>query len=232
MELVELNANTRSHTGKKGAKEYRKKGLVPGILYGRNQQPSPVAVDPKELNRVLHTRAGSNAIIKLTVDNQAGDATTVVVKDLQIDTIKGMMVHVDFCHISLDETIQTSVPFRIIGEAPGVKQGGILEHTLWELEIESLPLHIPDAIEVDVSLLEMGDSLTVSDLNIPESITVLTDAEVAVVSIVAPRGEPVAEAAAAPVEVAEPEVISGRAEKEPEEKSDKAEEKKPSEKRK
>jgi len=223
MEMVELKANLRSQTGKKGAKACRNRGLVPGILYGKKQEAAPVAVDPKELNRALRTHAGSNVIIKLMVDGRGDEAATVVVKDLQTDTIKGTTTHVDFCHISLDETIQTSVPFRMVGDAPGVKSGGILEHTLWELEIETLPLNIPDAIEVDVSKLELGDSLMVSDLHIPDGIEVLTDPEIAVVSIVAPRGEPAAEAAAEPVEGAEPEVISGKAEKESEEVSGKPE---------
>lgn len=228
MELVELKANSRSETGKKGAKKCRNLGLVPGILYGKNEKPSPVSVDPKELNRVLHTRAGSNAIINLTVD-QAGEAVNVVVKELQVDTIKGNMTHVDFCHISLDEPIQTSVPFRVVGEAPGVKQGGILEHTLWELEIESLPLNIPDAIEVDISQLELGDSLVVGDLKVPEGITILSDWDAPVVSIIAPRVEPTPEeVAAAPVEGAEPEVITRAEKEESEEKAEKqAEKRKP-----
>ncbi|RJP25945.1 MAG: 50S ribosomal protein L25 [Candidatus Abyssobacteria bacterium SURF_5] len=225
MEMVELKASVRSQTGKKGAREYRKRGLVPGILYGRNEQPAPVAVDPKELNRALHTHAGANAIIRLSVEDKADEPITVVVKELQVDTIKGTMTHVDFCHISLDEVIQTSVPFEIVGEAPGVKQGGILERTLWELEIESLPLNIPDSIKIDVSSLDLGDALMVSDLSIPEGITVLTDSDIAVVSIVAPRGEPAAEVAAAPAEAEEPEVISGKPAKEAE-KAEETEEKK------
>ncbi len=225
MEMVELKASSRSQVGKKGAKQCRRSGLVPGILYGRSQQAAPVAVDPKDLSRAMHTHAGSNVIIKLLLDNKAEDAATVVVKDLQVDTLKGTMTHVDFCHISLDEVIRTSVPFKIVGDAPGVKQGGILEHTLWELDIETLPLNIPDAIEINVSQLEMGDSLTVADLMIPEGIEVLTDPEIAVVSIVAPRVEPTVEAVAAPVEGEEPEVITAKAEKETEEEPEKSSEK-------
>jgi large subunit ribosomal protein L25 len=233
MEMVELKASLRSQTGKKGVKAYRKQGLLPGILYGKKHEPAPVAVDPKDLNRVLHTASGSNVIIKLSVDGGSREAATVVVKELQMDTIKGVITHVDFCHISLDETIRTTVPFEMVGEAPGVKQGGILEHSLWELEIESLPLNIPNAIRVDVSGLEMGDALMVSDLVIPEGIKVLSDPETSVVTIVAPKGEPAVEAAVAPVEGAEPEVIGAKAEKESEEEApEKAEEKKSSEKRK
>ncbi|RJP70787.1 MAG: 50S ribosomal protein L25 [Candidatus Abyssobacteria bacterium SURF_17] len=214
MEIVDLKANVRTVTGKKGARQCRQNGLLPGVLYGRGDTTTSLTVNPKELDRVLHTHAGSNVIIRLTLEEKGGDPTTVVVKELQVDSLKGTMRHVDFCHISLDKKIRTTVPFRIVGESPGVKLGGILEHTLWELEIESLPLEVPDYIEVDVSGLNMGDSLSVADLRLPEAIKVLTEQDVAVVSIAAPRVEAEVEAAPAPeAEVGEPEVITAKAEK-------------------
>lgn len=240
MEMVELKASVRPQTGKKGARDCRKKGLLPGILYGQSDLTTPVAVNPKELDRVLHTHAGGNVIIKLSVEERGGEPVTVVVKELQVDDIRGTMRHVDFCHISLDEKIRTTVPFKVVGEAPGVKMGGILEHILWELEIESLPLEIPDHIEVDVNGLNIGDSIAVSELKVPEGVAVLTDWDVAVVAVSAPRVEEVVEAAPAAEEVegAEPEVVGAKPEKEAEgaegkEKSESAEEKKkPAEKRK
>lgn len=247
MEIVELRANMRTVTGKKGARECRQKGLLPGVLYGKGDQTTPVVVNPKELNRVLHTHAGSNVIIRLTLEEKGDDPKTVVVKELQVDTIKGTMRHVDFCHISLDKKIRTTVPFHIVGEAPGIKLGGVLEHTLWELEIESLPLDIPDYVEVDVSGLNIGDSLSVADLRLPDTIKVVTEPDVAVVSMAAPRIEAVAEAApAAEAEEGEPEVITAKSEKKAEGAEEKQEpkaakkedtkgakeEKKPAEKRK
>jgi len=232
MEIVELKANVRSQTGKKGAKGCRKNGLLPGVLYGREEQTTPVAVNPKELDRVLNTQAGGNAIIKLTLEGTDVEPVTVVVKDLQVDSIKGVMRHVDFCRISLDREIRAMVPFKVVGESPGVEQGGVLEHTLWELEVECLPLNIPDFIEIDVSNLEIGDSLAVSDLKIPEGIAVLTDESVSVVSIAAPRVEEVVEVAPeAEVEGAEPEVIGAEPEtegKEAETKEEAAEDRKKS----
>jgi large subunit ribosomal protein L25 len=230
MEIVELKASVRSQTGKKGAKECRKQGLLPGVFYGRGDQPTPVAVNPKELDRVLHTHAGGNAIIRLTLEGRDSEPVTVVVKELQVESIKGTMRHVDFCKISLDQEIRTTVPFKVMGESPGVKSGGILEHTLWELEIECLPLNIPDYIEVDVSGLNIGDSVAVSDLKVPEGITVLTDESVSVFSIAAPRVEEVVEVAPeAEVEGPEPEVIGTKPEREAkgaEEKEETTEEKK------
>lgn len=208
MEFAELKAETRARTGKGGAKECRKKGLLPGILYGREDKPTPVAVNPRELDRVLHTHAGSNVIIKLALED-GGEPVNVVVKELQVDNLKGVMKHVDFCHISLDKKRRSMIPFKIVGESPGVKQGGILEHILWELEIESLPLDIPDKIEVDVSELDIGDSLTVSQLPIPEGVSVVSDWESTVVHVVAPRVEVVEEVEVAEeAEGAEPEVIA------------------------
>ncbi len=225
MEMVELKARVRPHTGKKGVKECRVKGLVPGILYGSGDVSASIVVEPKELDRALHTRSGSNVIIKLAVDEQGGEPVTVVVKELQVDPIKGTMRHVDFCRISLDKKIRASVPFKTIGEPPGVKKGGVLEHALWELDIESLPLNIPDYIEVDVSNLNIGDSLLVSSLTIPEGVKALNDPDVAVVSIIAPRIEAAVEAPAAPVEGAEPEVVGAKAGEEGEEAASEKEEK-------
>jgi large subunit ribosomal protein L25 len=237
MEMIELTARVRSQTGKKGARQCRAKGLVPGILYGSGDVSAAIAVEPRNLDRALHTHAGSNVIIKLAVEERGGEPVTVVVKELQVDPVKGTMRHVDFCRISLDKKIHASVPFKIVGEAPGVKKGGVLEHALWELDIESLPLNIPDYIEVDVNDLNIGDSLLVSSLKVPEGIKVLNEPDVAVVSIIAPRIEAAVEAPAAPVEGAEPEVVGAKTEKEGEEAAGKeekpaAEEKKTGEKRK
>jgi large subunit ribosomal protein L25 len=239
MKIVELKAKVRPHVGKKGAKKCRNEGWLPGILYGEGGLTTPVATNPKELDRVLHTHAGANVIINLMVEGLASDPVTVVVKEVQVDSIKETMRHVDFCRISLDKKIRTLVPFKIIGEAPGVKQGGILERLLWELEVESLPMQIPDNIEIDVSGLNIGDTLTVSSLKLPEEVTVLTDWDVGVVSVAVPKAEVTVEAApAAAAEGAEPEVIGAKSDKEEkgaeakEETKAGEEKKKPEEKRK
>lgn len=213
MEIIELKAEPRSMTGKKGARACRNKGMLPGVFYGRGDEPTPLAVDPAQLNKVLRTQAGSNVIIKLTLDEKA-EPVNVVVKELQVDSIKGTMRHVDFCHISLDRKIRSMVPFKIVGESPGVKEGGILEHILWELEIESLPLDIPGEIEVDISELNIGDQLNVSQMTVPEGVSVLSDWDMTVVHVVAPRIEVVEVPEEAELEGAEPEVISEGAEEE------------------
>ncbi len=188
MEIIELKAEPRSMTGKKGAKACRNSGQLPGVLYGKGSETKPLAVDAKQLDKILHTDAGGNVIIKLTL-GEGGEPVDTIVKDLQIDNIKGLMRHVDFQMISLDQKIRSTVPFKMVGESPGVDMGGILEHILWELEIESLPLDIPDAIEVDISALEIGDGIAVSQLSVPEKITVLSDWEAKIVIVAAPRVE-------------------------------------------
>lgn len=222
MEIVELKAEARSMTGKKGAKACRNEGLLPGILYGRGDESTALSVNPEHLDKVLHTHAGSNVIIKLVVDEKA-DPVNVVVKELQVDNIKGTMKHVDFCHISLDSKIRSMVPFKMVGESPGVKTGGILEHILWDLEIESLPLDIPDGIEVDISELDIGDSLNVSQISVPEKVTVLSDPDTTVVHVVAPRVEVVEVAPEAEIEGEEPAVIAEGAKEEEAEGKEKAE---------
>ncbi len=208
MEIFELKAEARSMTGKKGAKACRDNGQLPGILYGRGAESRTLAVHPKQLDKALQTHAGANVIIKLAFGEES-DAVNVVIKELQVDNIKGVMRHVDFYQISLEEKIRSSVQFKMVGESPGIKAGGILEHIIWELEVECLPMDIPAFIEADISELEIGDSVSVSQLSVPESVTVLTDSDAKVVHVVAPRVE--VEEVAEEVEGeegAEPEVIA------------------------
>jgi large subunit ribosomal protein L25 len=213
MEIVELKAEPRAETGKKGAKACRNAGLLPGVLYGSGEEPRPLSVHPKELDRALHTHAGINAIIKLTLGD-GGNSSNVVVKDLQVDFIKGTMSHVDFCSVSLDKKIKTNVPFKVFGEAAGVKMGGILEHILWEIEVECLPMDIPDSFELDVTELEIGDKITIGSVTLPENVTIATDPKRTIVLVAAPRVE----------EVEEPEEVEGVEGEEPEVISDEAKE--------
>jgi large subunit ribosomal protein L25 len=215
MEFAELKTQSRARTGKGGAKECRRNGLLPGIFYRKDNESIPLAVDPKQLDKVLNTHAGSNVIIKLSLEG-AGKPVDVIVKELQVDNLKGTMRHVDFCHILLDRKIKSSVPFRIVGEAPGITQGGILEHINWSVEIESFPLDIPDNIEVDVSELNIGDSLSISQITVPEKVTVLTDADATIVHVVPPRVEVVEEPEEVEEEGVEPELVDAEGEKEAE----------------
>lgn len=208
MEKVSLGAETREKTGKGSSGRLRKTGYIPAILYGGKEAPQPLIVNIKDLKKALSTEAGENVIISLKVGDKA---RTVIVKNLQTDPVREDLLHVDLCQISLKERLKASVPIVVRGEAPGVKEGGILQHRLREIEVECLPTEIPESIPVDVSGLSIGDSLHVKDLRITGDIRILVDGEESVVSIVPPTVEVVAPPTPEEV-VAEPEVIGEKKE--------------------
>ncbi len=213
MEKVSLEAEIREKTGKGSSGRLRRRGYIPAILYGGKEKAQSLIVNTKDLERALSSEAGENVIISLKV----GDKTrTVIVKDLQTDPVREDLLHVDLCQISLRERLKASVPIEVRGEAPGVKEGGILQHRLREIEVECLPTEIPESISVDVSELGIGDSLHVKDLRVIGDIEILADGEESVVSIVPPTVEEVVPPTPEEV-VAEPEVIGEEKEVPPEE---------------
>lgn len=207
MEQVLLQAAKRE-TGKGSAHAIRREGYVPAVLYGKNVEPISVKVPAKEFGRVLGTRAGRNSIIKLAIGS---DERTCMVKDVQQDPIRGDLIHVDFYQISLKDRLRTVVPIRVVGEDLAQKTGGILQHQLWEIEVECLPTDIPDHITADVSTLPLGHHLSVGDLKVPEGVEVVTDADSVVASLLAPKAveeEVKPEAAVEGAEPTQPEVIT------------------------
>jgi len=214
MEKVILKSEIRETTGKEYANKLRKEGRVPSVVYHKGEDTIPLIVDAKELHHVLHTSAGENVIITLQFTDQVKKEKdkTVVVKEVQHDPVKDDVLHIDFNEISLTETLTVNVPVKTKGEAAGVKEEeGILEHILWELEVECLPTEIPENIEIDVSELRIGDSVQAKDLTIPAGVKLLTDPEQMVVSCVPPKiEEEVPEEELAEGEAAEPEVITER----------------------
>lgn len=183
MEL-KLKAEKREESGKGAARKLRAAGRVPAVLYGHGVGPVPVSVDAKDLFHVLHGSAGSNVLVDLLVD---GTQHLSLPREIQRDHVRGRYLHVDFLAVSRDEKVTISVPVRVVGESPGVKAGGVIEHHLWELQAECLPGDVPDGIRADVSELQVGDSLRVADLLPPAGVTVLTPPEESVVSVVIPQ---------------------------------------------
>jgi large subunit ribosomal protein L25 len=179
-----LVAEPRTDSGKGVARKLRAAGRVPGVLYGAGVESTPLSVDSKELFHVLHTGAGSNVLVDLIVD---GEEHLAIPRDVQRDHIHGRFIHLDFLAVRRDERIHISVPVRIIGESVGVKAGGVVEHHLWELEVECLPGDVPDAIEADITELEIGMSLRVRDLVAPAGATILTNSEESVVAVQQPQ---------------------------------------------
>jgi large subunit ribosomal protein L25 len=179
-----LTAELRTGTGKGPARQARMQGRVPGVLYGHELKPVPLTVDSRELFKVLHTEAGANVLIDLKVDDETHLA---LAREIHRDHVKGRFVHVDFLAIRRDEKITVEVPVRIVGDSVGVKEGGAVEHHVWDLRLECLPGDVPEAVEADITELGIGDSIRVSELPIPEGIDVLTNAEEVVVAVVIPQ---------------------------------------------
>jgi large subunit ribosomal protein L25 len=200
---------------KNAARRVRAKGKVPAVVYGAAQPAVAVEVDPKQIQKILHSAAGHNSIFDLEV---SGSTAKVMIVDWQYEPIKGNLIHIDFKRIALDKPIRVEVPIQLTGIAVGVKtQGGIMDQMLREVEIECLPSDIPENIGVDVTNLTFGMVLRVSDLPHSESLRFLTPEETPVAHVVSIKEEvvaaPEAEAAVAGAAPAEPEVVKkGKAE--------------------
>jgi len=206
-EFIELSATTRESTGK--ANRRIDAGLLPAVVYGTGHKAQSIAVDRHGFELLLHHGSITSSLVKLTVDG--GKPINVIVKSVQHDAIKGSALHVDFWAIKMDQMITTVVPVHFSGDAPGVKAGGVMTHNVQQIHVESLPTSMPEFLEADVSGLEIGDSIHVSDLVPVEGVTILDDADEIIASVVAPKVEEVEEVAAE--EAAEPEVIGEKDEK-------------------
>jgi large subunit ribosomal protein L25 len=210
MAISSLTGEQRSGVGKSVARKLRAAGRVPAIYYGRGEQPIPLTINAKEVESLIHGASGANVIVDLMVSGAAAADRKALIREIQRDPVVGNILHLDLQHISLTERITVEVPIELIGIPTGVKDGGgILEHLLREVEVECLPTDIPTQLEADVSMLNIGDSLHVSDLK-AERVTILTEADRAIATVVPPTIlEEVAPAEAA---VAEPELVSGKKE--------------------
>jgi len=195
-----LQIQLRDASGKGVARKLRAAGRIPGVVYGRSQAAVPISLDPKLLRRLL-TRgaAGLNTLFELELEGGGAlQGTPVLVRDLQRDPVKGDYLHADLLAVDLRQKLQVAVPVHLTGKARGVEFGGILDHSLREIELLCLPTAIPKEIQVDVTELEVGASLHVRDLVLPEGVELRSDGDLSVVSVVLPAAEVVP----TPVEVA------------------------------
>ncbi len=184
-------------------------GMIPAVVYGAGQEPAAIAVDPKQIRRILNSETGHNSIFDLTFD---GTSAKVMIVDWQYEPIKSALLHVDLKRIAMDKALRVSVPIVMKGEAPGVKvQGGILEQLLREVEIECLPGDIPGHIDADIGNLMFGQVIRVSDLPHAGTLKFITDENQPVAHVVAVKEvvevAPAAEGVEAAATPAEPEVI-------------------------
>jgi len=203
MSQILIEAKKRTPGGKNVNLRLRGAGLLPAVLYGCGREPVPVSVDPQVVAEILHSDSGQNTIFSLSVDG--GEHANAMVKEYQLDPVKGNLIHADFLQIAMDRRLQVSVNVELVGEAEGVKGGGLMDFVTRSIDIECLPADIPDSIKVDVSHLKINDYVRVRNIAPDPKIEVLTDPDVVVVTIVPPVKEAVPVEAAP--EVAEPEVI-------------------------
>ncbi len=183
-----LNVETRQGAGKGVARKLRAAGRIPGVCYGKGEPSFSVSLDPRALRHLLEqSEAGMNTLINLAVEGGGSfDGKMVLVRELQKDPVEGSYLHADFFAVDVQHAVEVSVPIHITGRAPGVELGGILDQALREIDLECLPLAIPSEILVDVSELDVGQSLHVSDLALPAGVELRSDPGLSVVSVVAP----------------------------------------------
>ena len=188
-QATRLNATLRETTGSRSIRRLRRSGRVPGVLYGGTGEPVAFDVDARELRHALHA---SGAVLEVSLD---GETTPAVLKDTQRHPVRGETMHIDLLRVRLDVAIQATVVLELTGaeDAPGVREGGVLEQIMRELNVEALPTDIPESITFDGSGLEPAATVTIADITAPATVTLLDDPEAVVATITAPRLEVEAE---------------------------------------
>ena len=190
MRQVELVAQKRNVFGKGAARNLRRAGIIPGVLYGRDQDTMSVQINEQTFKKFLRAN-GENMLIDLNIDEYGTEP--VLIKELQRHPVKRSLVHADFIRISLDESVTAPVPITLVGSPPGVQEGGVLTFLLRQISVTCLPLLIPEEIQVDISEMNIGDTIRVADLALDEEIENLEDPQSYIVSVVPPivEAEPV-----------------------------------------
>lgn len=193
MELQTINVSTREEVGKGPARRRRVSGSIPAVMYGETKSVVPVMINAKAFIAALHGSQGEHAIMQAHVEDKPELSGPVLVKAVQHHPIKEHIIHADLLRIDLAKPIHTLVPLVLVGQCPGIVEGGVADQPLRELQIECLPLDTPAHIDVDVSDLRIGGLLHVSDLKTPDNIKVVTEADRTIITIHPPRVVAVAE---------------------------------------
>ena len=215
MQQVKLEAQKRQTSGKGAARGMRRAGNLPGVLYGRKNEVIPIQINARGFRDFL-VNYGENTFINLEIADHGTE--NVMVKDVQRDPVSNQLLHTDLLRISMDEPITSAVPITLVGSAPGIQEGGILEFPHRQLTLHCLPTFLPEDIEVSINELEIDDRISVGDVSLPEEIEIIDDPNTRIVAVVPPRIEEEPEEEleegmeleAEADEDAEPEVISRR----------------------
>src|ERR671933_530169 len=180
---VRLDVRERERRGSPDARRLPRAGVVPRGLYGNGKKPHAICVAERDLRRALTTSGGLNAIIDVVLDGQTTTHASIL-KDYQQDPLRGTLSHVDFLEVRLDQPIHATVPVQLIGEPAGAKEGGVLSQVTREINVEALPMEIPEHLELEVSEMAIGDTLRLADLPAREGVTFLDDSEETVLATV------------------------------------------------
>jgi large subunit ribosomal protein L25 len=187
-ERVKLEAQERESVGTTAATRLRREGLIPGVIYGRGKTSHAIAVPERDLRAALSGPHGRHAILDVTLAGQKTSHASIL-KDVQVDPIRGRITHFDLHEVRLDQPITAQVAIELTGESPGVKAGGVLSALVREVSVQALPLEMPDRLILDIGETEIGSTLRVADLTAPEGSEILDDPDTVVVTVAAPRAE-------------------------------------------
>ena len=181
---ITLATEPRTDFGSRPSGRLRREGKVPAVVYGLGSEAVPITVGSRELQHILAGEAGANSLITLDVD---GQSVLTLARQIHRHPTKGMLVHVDFVRIDHDVAVSAEIPIHLLGEAEGVKDGGLLEQLLFHLTIQAMPGNIPVSIEIDVEALAIGDQLRVEDIPLPEGVATEVESDFVVAQVAAPR---------------------------------------------
>jgi large subunit ribosomal protein L25 len=214
MKSVSLSVYPRTLVKRSGVKKLRVSDRVPAVVYGRHNPPQSLEVNLQEFEKLVHLSASENILVDLTVEGDARAKRLALVQEVQHHALNGHILHVDFHEVAENERVSIMVPVEAIGEAAGVKEGGILEHVLFRVKVRALPRNLPELIKIDVSHLLVGQAVHVGEIPMPPDVEILGDKKTTVIAVAAPMTEAQeAEAETAATEGAlEPEVIKEKKE--------------------
>jgi large subunit ribosomal protein L25 len=186
-ERVKLVVQNRAILGSAESRRLRRQGLIPGVLYGTKDAPVAISIAERDLRTALTGAGGANAVLDVVVDG--GRAQASVLTDYQLDRVRGNVTHVDLQEVRLDQPIHATVPLHLIGESVGAKEGGVLTQVLTELNVEALPMEVPASVDFDVTGIHLGDSAHLSQVALPEGVTLIDDGDTVFVSVTLPTRE-------------------------------------------
>jgi large subunit ribosomal protein L25 len=185
-ERVKLVVQNRAILGSAESRRLRRQGLIPGVLYGKDA-PVAISIPERALRTALTGAGGLNAVLDVVVDG--GNTHSSVLKEYQLDKVRGTVTHVDLQEVRLDQPIHATVPLHVTGESIGAKEGGVLNQVLTELNVEALPMEVPASVDFDISGLHLGDSAHLSQVALPEGVTLLDDGDTIFVTVTQPTRE-------------------------------------------